>query len=159
MQLANWIFFAITRVIAPDYFYAVARVIAPDYSSNGLHYNLKERATRDAILGQKSDIIGINASKRNQKQVSFVSIKRYLAEGGGDLLRLDSRGKGEPLLKLLRDETLTSFCLRLVLRQNYQHIPLRLDAQLLWKIWFCISLFDQCGILSSLSSEDTFSNS
>ena len=64
---------------------------------------------------------------------SLTNIKRYLAQGGGDLLRLDSRGKGEPLLKLLRDEALTSLGLRLVLRQHYQHVPLRLDAQLLGK--------------------------
>ena len=35
------------------FFLAITPVIAPDYSSNGLHYNLKEHATRDAILGQK----------------------------------------------------------------------------------------------------------
>ena len=45
--------------------FAITQVIAPDYSSNGSHYDLKEVATRDPILGQKSDIIGINASKRN----------------------------------------------------------------------------------------------
>ena len=47
-------------------FFAITLVIAPDYSSNGLHYNLKEHATRDAILGQKSDIIKGNSPKRNQ---------------------------------------------------------------------------------------------
>ena len=70
-------------------FFAITLVIAPDYSSNGLHYNLKGHATRDAILGRrrknrhhqrpqsqkkskpenatrKTDVISINGLNRNQ---------------------------------------------------------------------------------------------
>ena len=50
------------------FFLAITPVIAPDYSSTGLHYNLKEHATRDAILGQKIDIINFHSPKRNRNR-------------------------------------------------------------------------------------------
>ena len=54
-----------------------------------------------------------------------------LAEGGANLLRLDATGEGESLLELLGNKAAAAFRLGLVLGQHDQHVPLRLDAQLL----------------------------
>ena len=85
--------------------------MVPDYSNNSLHYNLDDRATRDAVLEQnqhhrqnyqkKPKPETISPHKRCQKEIIEYSMKHYLAEGGGDLLRLDPRRKGESLLELL----------------------------------------------------------
>ena len=55
----------------------------------------------------------------------------YLAERGADLLRFDAAGQGEALLELLGHEAAAALGLGLVLGQHDQHVPLRLDAQLL----------------------------